>query len=506
MKVNFSIPASIIEFKNEENELYSKARLKIFHTGMTGDKRLFTETFAKKLLKSLPYVPVVGYFDSEKGDFEGHKQEVQYIYGIVPAEPNLDYEKENGLTYAVCDIILYTGRLDETGTVAKKIVGKPHSLELNPSSVKYRVNNDANGEFKNIEFLEGKLLGLSVLGDDENPAFKGSAFFKENEEFKQIFSEIVEYVKTLDAEQKRGVEMNELEQVIETPQNVENLEPQTQTNEEQFTTEDNVQEIAPVVEETPEVDFATKYMEMYFSALKSDSELHSAIHTALVNSFGDCYPVQFFSTESVVVFYSFEDGEYYRVDYILSEEENSITFGEPVKVKVRYLTDEEINSTFTEVKPDEAVIDESAEGTKTEQGVFSKEENTDGEIDEENTKEEPEAFAENNDTIALSSREREEFEALKNEVSGFRRERKEGIINSFKGELSDEVIASATQRIEELSLDEIEAFLYMELGKASKGEKNKQKAPYILGVTGQPKPKTFEERIRESVEYYKEVK
>jgi hypothetical protein len=53
--------------------LYSYAKLKIFYIGQTGDKRLFTKEFSDNLLKSLPYVPVVGYYSEEEEDFVGHQ-------------------------------------------------------------------------------------------------------------------------------------------------------------------------------------------------------------------------------------------------------------------------------------------------------------------------------------------------------------------------------------------------------------------------------------------------
>ena len=87
---------------------------------MTEDKRLFTQNFSDSLLKTIYYVPVVGYFNKEKDDFEGHKEDVQYIYGFVPSESTVEYKIENDIKYAICDVLLYTGRDDETGEIAKK--------------------------------------------------------------------------------------------------------------------------------------------------------------------------------------------------------------------------------------------------------------------------------------------------------------------------------------------------------------------------------------------------
>jgi hypothetical protein len=188
MEINYKIPVSLFDYRESENPLYSFAKLKIFYVGMTPDKRLFTKKFSDQLLRTLPYVPVVGYYSDEKDDFVGHNSKVQHIYGVVPEDAKVEYVKENGREYAVCDVILYTGRNDDTGQIAQKIVGKAHSLELNPGDTTYQINHSMDGRLESIEFLTGSLLGLSVLGDDEQPAFTGSEFFKE---FKQLFSKDV---------------------------------------------------------------------------------------------------------------------------------------------------------------------------------------------------------------------------------------------------------------------------------------------------------------------------
>lgn len=83
----------------------------------------------------------------------------------------------------ITDVVLYTERQDNIGEVARKIVGKQHSLEINPNTLKYRINRDINGQFRNLQFLSGEFVGLSVLGNNEKPAFGGSHFFTNNEDF-----------------------------------------------------------------------------------------------------------------------------------------------------------------------------------------------------------------------------------------------------------------------------------------------------------------------------------
>lgn len=56
-------------------------------------------------------------------------------------------------------------------------------MELDPRTVKYVVNYDEKKHFKNIEFTAGTFVGISVLGDNQDPAFTGSSFFENNEQF-----------------------------------------------------------------------------------------------------------------------------------------------------------------------------------------------------------------------------------------------------------------------------------------------------------------------------------
>lgn len=180
-KQHFFIPATLTAFSSEEeaeNKRFTRCKLKVFYVGMTADKRLFTESFSADALKTLPLCPVVAYYDKEKEDFVGHATE-QQILGVVDptVEPTFEKDENDGNTWAVCDVVLYTERPDQVGEIAKKVVGKSQSLELNPATLKYKINYDEKKHFKNLEFTAGEIIGLSVLGDDQKPAFTGSAFF-----------------------------------------------------------------------------------------------------------------------------------------------------------------------------------------------------------------------------------------------------------------------------------------------------------------------------------------
>ena len=183
-----SLPAQFISVSpnSDGNPLFTRAKLRVFYVGETVDHRLFTDDFAKLLMVSLPYAPVVSYYNSDKDDFQGHAEQ-QCIYGIVDpmTQPTFELDKD-GTKWAICDVILYTERPDQTGEIAQKIIGHPESLELNPKTVQYKINRDRTGKFRNLEFTYGQFIGVSVLGKDEKPAFTGAQFFNSKDFLKEI--------------------------------------------------------------------------------------------------------------------------------------------------------------------------------------------------------------------------------------------------------------------------------------------------------------------------------
>lgn len=194
--INFSWPAYLSDFlQDTKQKNFSRGKLKVFYIGETADHRYFSKDFGKKLIASLPYTPIVSYYDEEQDDFVGHSTE-QQIYGIVdPCIPPSFEKDEDGKEWCVCDVVLYTERPDQTGKLAQKIVGHPQSLELDPKTVKYTINYDERRHFKNVEFTDGTFIGVSVLGLNQKPAFTDSAFFSYNEQFEAKMNLLNNYCK-----------------------------------------------------------------------------------------------------------------------------------------------------------------------------------------------------------------------------------------------------------------------------------------------------------------------
>ena len=173
---NFSV--SVYGKLEKYNETISKARCRIFYKYENRNGTYITDEFADTLLSSIPYAPVKGIYDNYDEDYTDHgaKRSLGRIYGIVPENPHLAWEKhldEDGIEreYACVDVLIFTGLYEE----AKDIVGKSQSMEIYDKSIE--------GEWQFINgkryfvFTKGCFLGLQVLGDDVEPCFEGASFF-----------------------------------------------------------------------------------------------------------------------------------------------------------------------------------------------------------------------------------------------------------------------------------------------------------------------------------------
>lgn len=173
----------------------SKGRVRIFYREQNRNGTYITEEFANYLLQSLPGTPVVGEYDSEKGDFTQHTGiEATKSYGFVPPNPNFAWETHldpDGVErdYACADVILWTGRYQE----ASEIIGKQHSMELDPDTI------DGNWKIERglpiFTFTKAEFFGLCILGDDVSPCFEGSSFYALEESKKELIKQLREEYK-----------------------------------------------------------------------------------------------------------------------------------------------------------------------------------------------------------------------------------------------------------------------------------------------------------------------
>lgn len=251
-KINFSI-APVREIQ-EISPIISKARVRIFYTGLNRNLTYITEEFAEKLLKTLPYTPVGGLWQQDEEDFSDHggpgesNRERFQAFGVVPENPNVaweDHMDEDGVLrrYACCDVYLWTARYK----AAREIPKKAQSMELYVNSIDGEWKRDGAVEY--FEFTDGVFFGLLALGDDVDPCFEGAAFYGLDQSAKEFFEELKNYTLSAKSELIGGTEM-EIEKIEETPVVEEQVEEVT--SEEEVVTEEATEEVQEVATEETE--------------------------------------------------------------------------------------------------------------------------------------------------------------------------------------------------------------------------------------------------------------
>lgn len=192
-----NFPVTVYGNLEKYSDVISKGRCRIFYKGANRNSTFITDEFAEKLLKSIPYTPVKGIYDSEEKDFTDHgaSRTLGRIYGVVPQDPNFAWEKhldEDGVEreYACVDVLYYTGLYGEAGEIS----GKSQSMELYAPSIK--------GDWKILNgkrffvYSDGCFLGLQALGTDVEPCFEGAAFYNLiAESMKKYIEEVENYNK-----------------------------------------------------------------------------------------------------------------------------------------------------------------------------------------------------------------------------------------------------------------------------------------------------------------------
>lgn len=171
------------------NEVLSKARCRIFYKYGNRNGTYITDAFAEELLSSLPYAPVKGIYEYDDYTDHGNRRSEGRIYGIVPENPNISWEKhidEDGVEriYACADVLIFTALYKE----AEEIVGKSQSMELYEPSLSYH-QEIIQGQ-KWLVFDKGCFLGLQVLGEEVTPCFEGASFYTLQSSIEDVIKKI----------------------------------------------------------------------------------------------------------------------------------------------------------------------------------------------------------------------------------------------------------------------------------------------------------------------------
>lgn len=255
-----ALNVKITEFSKVNNQ-FSLGRARVFYEGPNINRTIINSEVAKELIKTIPGTPIVGRFNSDNEDFEGHG-EGQIAYGFVPLDPNpLKVEVTEdyyGLpvkrTYYEVDAVIWDERFPE----AKKILGEEKSLsmELNPETL--------DGEFEiyddktYLKITNAEFYGITVLGDGHTPCFKDAKFL-------QAYTSMLGAYEALTKEQESnigGKNMPNAEEkvveveVTETDSTITNEEAPVETEATEVVETEEVEVVAEdeAAEETPTED------------------------------------------------------------------------------------------------------------------------------------------------------------------------------------------------------------------------------------------------------------
>ena len=448
-------PITVYGNLTKYSDTISKGRCRIFYKYANRNGTYITDEFAEKLLSTIPYTPVKGIYDNFDEDYtdHGNKRSLGRIYGIVPENPNLQWEKhldEDGIEreYACVDVLIFTALYEEAG----EILGKAQSMEIYEPSIKgsWKIINGR----RMFEYTEGSFLGLQVLGEDVEPCFEGAAFFSLYSSLKQLVDEIKEYTLKL-----------------------------------------------------PEIN--TGGQSQMFEKLNfklSDSEKHNAIWNLINPNYNEegGWTIEYAICDiydDYALAYNYAEASYERIYYTKNDETNEVSISEKKKVFVIDVTESEMNALNT-IRTLNGDTYEKADEVYSQASKVSELEEQNStyaqkieELNENISTLETEKgnfttqLEEANNTIASLN---EEIDSLNTYKANIELKEKEEVISSYAELLSEEILASYKEKISEFTVIDLDKELAYELKKNNVSVFSKEQNP---GFIPKDEPKTGIEAI-----------
>lgn len=169
---------------NIDDSRFSKVKIWLMHLGENLNGSVFTKESVEQAVHTLANTPIMGYFNSNSNDFEGH--EIDLIedehglrlknktvpYGVIPEFNNAQFEDRVGddgvtRTYLTVEGLLWNKWEDAVNVINSKGGLTGQSMEI----------TDFDGAFTDegmFKFTRFKFDGACLLGDAVEPAMKSS--------------------------------------------------------------------------------------------------------------------------------------------------------------------------------------------------------------------------------------------------------------------------------------------------------------------------------------------
>lgn len=310
----YNIPSQMENYSNDDvDSNLMKVRIKFNKTGKNYNWTKFTKEALVDAEPTLKNIPILAYIkctdeDLDKYDFDGHNTmtkiietpngyKVEYKYlerpiGVIPETNNVTYEVgENGEEYCVCDGYVWKSYSNEGYEIIKNSEYKSVSMEIREREGHYDTEDDY------YDITKFTYQGITVLGDDVEPAIEGANLTKYSsmdtykEELQKLYEAIYQYEKgerVLDNQVQEPKVDDVKEPEVEEPKVDEPMvdepkadEPEVKEPEVDEPKVDDVEE--PKVDE-PEVDFS-KFAKLLNveEEIKDVEGLYSIVESTLVN-------------------------------------------------------------------------------------------------------------------------------------------------------------------------------------------------------------------------------
>ena len=288
------------------NSVFSIGRARIFYKGINRNRSIIDGEVAEKLASTIPGTPIIGTFNYETNDFEGHEDNPS-AFGFVPLDPHSEWVKYNDKEYLEVDVVIWDGRFEEAQDILKN--EKHLSMELNPRTMKGTFERLGANTYYRITYAE--FAGITVLGDDVEPCFEDAQFItafsnmvsayalyieeaqKNNEGGKNIMDNIAEIV---EPEVATNPVEEEATEVVETKEVevTEAVEPEVKTEEvAEVETEEETEEVeededaCPECGKNPCVCESSCKKKKDYSALEAELADYKAKYESLENKYND---------------------------------------------------------------------------------------------------------------------------------------------------------------------------------------------------------------------------
>lgn len=381
---------------NKINSVFSMGRARIFYKGINRNRSIIEGEVAEQLASTIPGTPVIGTFNYETNDFEGHEENPS-AFGFIPLDPHPTWVTENDKEYFEVDVVIWDGRFEEAQDI---LTNEKHlSMELNPRTMKGTFERKGSTTYYRVTYAE--FAGITVLGDDVEPCFEDAQFIT-------AFSNMVSAYALYIEETQRSIEGGK--DVMDNITDIVEPEVATEAVVEEVETE--------VVEETVEVEATETVIETEAEVEEVEAEEEVAEETEIVETVEAPEAVEFEATED-------------DKSKCEAEEETCEKCGKNPCVCESSL-DEEDKEDEADEKDDE---EEKPEGSEDYQALYA------------------------DLTAKYESLEKEYNEAL-NSLNKYTKKEKLEIINKFSTKLeSEELIEKLTNEVDNYSLEEIKAEL-----------------------------------------------